>query len=184
MSKRINEKNNNQLAKARNVNNHITQNGSGSVHLNNYLEDENYNFSQDSDNFPPLPFQEHNYKQNHYKHYTDSDSASNDSETSNEADAEGTNTPIREQIFKKSPGLQKRFSVPFKKAPPVITPQSKATSFPTDKDITTDTALVNIPNPVTLLKKLPQPMTLPTEKMPTKAKFKKKPLSLTKTKNT
>jgi len=151
MSKRINEKNNN-LAKAQNVNNHITHHGSGSVHLNNYLEDENenenYNFSQDSDYLPPLPFQEHNYKQNHYKHYTDSDSASNDSETSNEADTEGTNTPIREQIFKKSPGLQKRFSVPFKKAPPVITPQSKTTSFSTDKDITTDTASVNIPNPI------------------------------------
>jgi len=143
MSNRNNLKNNNHLAKSQKVSNHVVHHGSGSVHLSNYLEDENFDFSQDSDKFPPLPFQENDHNQNHYKHYSDSDSSSNDSETGGDSGTEGTTTPIKEQIFKKSPGLKRRFFVPFKKAPPIITPQPKAASLSRDKETIINTAWVN-----------------------------------------
>jgi len=135
MSKLIIDMNHKQLTKLQKVKNHVVHHGSGSVHLTNYLEDENYNSSQDSTNNSPLPYQEEDNDQNYYE---DSDSSSSDSENSGTTTKTGNTTPIREQLFNKSPGLKKRFVVPLKKAPPVITPQAKVAPSSTNKVSDTD----------------------------------------------
>jgi len=116
--------------------NNIVHNGNGSVKLSNYLKagktndtspkDDHSIDSHNSSNCPPLP---HQYLTDNSTYFSDS---SNSSSETNATHAKSVDTtPVKELLYRKSPGLQKPFRTPLTKAATVITPQTKAITSPT-----------------------------------------------------
>jgi hypothetical protein len=150
-------------SKSQRVTNHVVQAGKGSVSLTNYLktndthmnEENNYN-SQDSYDYTPLPHQEMDA-------YTDSSDTSVSEDGKKEEHLKSNDvTPIKEQRYRKSPGLRKQFRVPLKKASTIITPQTK--TVPSSLKVNTNTTFAEtITSPNTLAKKPPHKTNLATE---------------------
>jgi len=105
--------------------NNIVHNGNGSVKLSNYLKagktndtspkDDHSIDSYNSSNYPPLP---HQYLTDNSTYFSDS---SNSSSETNATHAKSVDTtPVKELLYRKSPGLQNPFRTPLTKVTPSI----------------------------------------------------------------
>jgi len=111
--------------------NNIVHNGNGTVRLSNYLksgktndaspEDERSLDGYNTSDYLPLP---HQYLMDSDTYSSDSSNASKETNTVH-AKSHDT-TPVKELLYRKSPGLRKPFRIPLTKEATIITPQIKA----------------------------------------------------------